>query len=54
MLNVDKKFNGPGVIKNTAHVHFNDKNLYIARFEKVKSYPGKVNTLQGNNTLIKA
>ena len=36
---VDNKFNDPSIIKNTAHVDFNDKNLDIVRFVKVNSMP---------------
>ena len=36
---VDKKFNDPSIIKNTAHVDFNDKNLDNVRFVKVNSMP---------------
>ena len=34
---VDKKFTDPSIIKNNAHVDFNDKNLDKARFVKVNS-----------------
>ena len=36
---VDKKFNDPSIIKNTAHVDFNDKNVDNVRFLKVNSMP---------------
>ena len=36
---VDKLFNDPSIIKNTAHVDFNDKNLDNVRFVKVNSMP---------------
>ena len=36
---VDNKFNDPSIIKNTAHVDFNDKNLDNVRFVKVNSMP---------------
>ena len=36
---VDNKFNHPSIIKNTAHVDFNDKNLDNVRFVKVNSMP---------------
>ena len=36
---VDKKFNDPSIIRNTAHVDFNDKNLDNVRFIKVISMP---------------
>ena len=36
---VNNKFNGPSIIKNTAHVDFNDKNLENVRFVKVNSMP---------------
>ena len=36
---VDKKFNDPSIIENTAHVDFNDKNLDNVRFVKVNSMP---------------
>ena len=36
---VDRKFNDPSIIKNTAHVDFNDKNLENVRFVKVNSMP---------------
>ena len=36
---VNKKFNDPSVIKNTAHVDFNDKNLDNVRLVKVNSMP---------------
>ena len=36
---VDIKFNDPSIIKNTAHVDFNDKNLDNVRFVKVNSMP---------------
>ena len=34
---VDKEFNDPIIIKNTAHVDFNDKNPDNVRFVKVNS-----------------
>ena len=36
---VGKKFNDPSIIKNTAHVEFNDKNLDNVRFVKFNSMP---------------
>ena len=36
---VDKKFNDPSIIKNTAHVDFTDENLDKVRFIKVNSFP---------------
>ena len=36
---VDNKFNDPSIIKNTAHVDFNDKNLDNVSFVKVNSMP---------------
>ena len=36
---VDIKFNDSSIIKNTAHVDFNDKNLDNVRFVKVNSMP---------------
>ena len=36
---VDRKLNDPSIIKNTAHVEFNDKNLNIVRFVRVNSIP---------------
>ena len=36
---VDDKFNDPSIIKNTAHVDFNDKNPDNVRFVKVNSMP---------------
>ena len=36
---VDNKFNDPSIIKNTAHVDFNDKNLDNVRFIKLNGYP---------------
>ena len=36
---VDSLFNHPTIIKNTAHVDFNDKNLDNVRFVKVNSMP---------------
>ena len=36
-LYVDKKFNNPSIMKNTAHVEFNDKNLENVRFDKENS-----------------
>ena len=36
---VDNKFNDSSIIKNTAHVDFNDKNLDNVRFVKVNSMP---------------
>ena len=36
---VDNKFDDPSIIKNTAHVDFNDKNLDNVRFVKVNSMP---------------
>ena len=36
---VDNKFNDPSIIKNIAHVDFNDKNLDNVRFVKVNSMP---------------
>ena len=38
-LYVDNNFNDTSVIKNTAHVDFNDKNLDNFRFVKVDSMP---------------
>ena len=34
-----KKFNDPSIIKNTAHVDFNDKKLDNVRFVKINSMP---------------
>ena len=36
---VDNLFNDPSIIKNTAHVDFNDKNLDNVRFVEVNSMP---------------
>ena len=36
---VDNKFIDPTILKNTAHVDFNDKNLNNVRFIKVNSIP---------------
>ena len=36
---VDTLFNDPSIIRNTAHVDFNDENLNIVRFVKVNSMP---------------
>ena len=36
---VDSRWNDPSIIRNTAHVDFNDKNLDNVRFVKVKSLP---------------
>ena len=36
---VNKKINDPSIIKNTAHVDFNDKNLDNVTFDKVNSMP---------------
>ena len=36
---VNKKFNDPSIIKNTAHVDFNAKNLDNVRFVKVNRMP---------------
>ena len=36
---VGKKFNDPSIIKNTAHVDFNDNNLDNVRFVEVNSMP---------------
>ena len=36
---VDNKLDDPSIIKNTAHVDFNDKNLDNVRFVKVNSMP---------------
>ena len=36
---VDNKFDDPSIIKNTAHVDFNDKNLDNVRIVKVNSMP---------------
>ena len=36
---VDKNFNDPSIIRNTAHVDVNDKNLDNVRFVKVNSMP---------------
>ena len=36
---VDKKFNDPSILKNTAHADFKEKNLDNVRFVKVKSFP---------------
>ena len=36
---VDNKFNDPSIIRNNAHVDFNDKNLDNVRFVKVNSLP---------------
>ena len=38
-LYVEIKFNAPSIIKNTAHVDFNDKNLENGRFVEVISLP---------------
>ena len=37
---VDSRWNYPSIIKNTAHVDFNDKNLDSVRSIKVNSLPG--------------
>ena len=42
---VDTLFNDPSLIKNTAHVDFNDKNLDNVRFVKVNSMPAVVGHL---------
>ena len=34
-----RNLNGPSIIKNTAHVDFNDQNLDDVRFVKVNSMP---------------
>ena len=36
---VDIRLNDPSLIRNNAHVDFNDKNLDIVRFVKVNSMP---------------
>ena len=36
---VDNKFNDPSIIKSSAHVDFNEKNLNNVRFIKVNSIP---------------
>ena len=36
---VDYKFNDAGILKNSAHVDFNDKNLNNVRFIKISSFP---------------
>ena len=36
---VDKNFNDPSIIRDTAHVNLNDKNLDDVRFIKVSSMP---------------
>ena len=36
---IDNLFNDPSIIKNTAHVDFNDKSLYKVRFIEVNSMP---------------
>ena len=36
---VDDKFNDSGKIKNTDHVHFNDKNIDNVHSIKVNSFP---------------
>ena len=38
-LFVDNEFNDPSIIRNLAHVDFNDKNLDNVRFAKVNSLP---------------
>ena len=36
---VDKKFDVPGIMKNTNHIDFNDKNLDNVRFIEVNRFP---------------
>ena len=36
---VDNRFNDPSILKNTGHVHFNDKILKNVRFVEVNSLP---------------
>ena len=36
---VDKKSNDPRIIKKTAHIDFNDKNIDNGRFVKMNSMP---------------
>ena len=36
---VDNKFNDPSIIKNNAHVDFDDKNLHNVRSFRVNSFP---------------
>ena len=36
---VDNLFDDPSIIKNSAHVDFNDKNLDNVRFVKINSLP---------------
>ena len=36
---VDEKFNDPSIIRNTTHVHFNDKYLDNVRLVKINSLP---------------
>ena len=40
-LYVDNKLNHPSIIKNTAHVDFNDENLPNVHFMKLNSNPAK-------------
>ena len=36
---VDKFFNDPSIVKNTAHIDLNDRNITSARFIQVKQWP---------------
>ena len=36
---VDNKFNGPSIVKNTAHIDLNDRNITNARCVKVNQWP---------------
>ena len=51
---VDKKFNDPNIMKNTANVDFNDKNLEKVKFKKRNSIPAVGGHLAGNYYVDKA
>ena len=50
---VDSRWNDPSIIRNTAHVDFNDKNLDNVRFIKVNSLPAIPEDLTAKFMLIK-
>ena len=51
---IDYKFDNRSIIKNTAHVDFNDKSLHNVRFVKVNSMPGVEEHLVAKDYVDKA
>ena len=52
MLFTDNKVNNSNILKNTAHVDFNDKNLDNVRFVKVNCMPATGEHLTVKNIML--